>query len=87
MEIAEPVPLKVGQVLVFPLQLVHGGGTNSSSRTRFSTDIRLANSLAPVEWSRGVRKEYFVPLCASAITRSAQAFLAANAEQSAKTSK
>lgn len=80
MDIAEPVPLKVGQVLIFPLQLVHGGGTNASRRTRFSTDIRLANSLAPVEWSRGVRKEYFVPLCTSAVTRSAQAFLAANAE-------
>jgi hypothetical protein len=79
MDTAEPVPLKVGQVLIFPLQLVHGGGTNTSGRTRFSTDIRLANSLAPVEWSRGVRKEYFVPLCTSAITRSAQTFLAANA--------
>jgi ectoine hydroxylase-related dioxygenase (phytanoyl-CoA dioxygenase family) len=80
MDTAEPVPLKVGQVLMFPLQLVHGGGTNRSSRTRFSTDIRLANSLAPVEWSRGVRKDYFVPLCTSAVTRAAQAFLAANAE-------
>jgi ectoine hydroxylase-related dioxygenase (phytanoyl-CoA dioxygenase family) len=80
MDTAEPVPLKVGQVLMFPLQLVHGGGTNRSSRTRFSTDIRLANSLAPVEWSRGVRKNYFVPLCTSAVTRAAQTFLAANAE-------
>jgi hypothetical protein len=80
MDTAEPVPLKVGQVLMFPLQLVHGGGTNLSARTRFSTDIRLANSLAPVEWSRGVRKNYFVPLCASAVTRSARSFLAANAE-------
>lgn len=77
-ETAEPVPLAVGQALLFPLQLVHGGGTNTSPITRFSTDIRLANSLAPVSWSRGVRKEYFVPLCASAVTRSAQAFLAAN---------
>src|SRR4029078_2127052 len=72
MDKAEPVPLQVGQVLMFPLQLVHGGGTNRSSRTRFSSDIRLANSLAPVEWSRGVRKNYFVPLCNSALTRAPQ---------------
>jgi Phytanoyl-CoA dioxygenase (PhyH) len=78
MDAAEPVPLEVGQVMVFPLQLVHGGGTNSSQRTRLSTDIRLANSLAPVQWSRGVRKDYFVPLCSSAVTRSAQAFLKCN---------
>lgn len=78
MDIATPVPLRVGQVLIFPLQLVHGGGINDSSGTRFSTDIRLANSLAPVQWSRGVRKEYFVPLCTSPVTRAAQTFLAAN---------
>ncbi len=79
LELAEPVPLAVGQVLVFPLQLVHGGGVNSRRSTRFSTDIRLANSLAPVAWHRGVRADYFVPLCVSAVTRSAQAYLAANA--------
>ena len=86
MDIAEPVPLAVGQVLIFPLQLVHGGGTNTSQRTRFSTDIRLANSLAPVQWSRGVRKDYFIPLCTSVITRAAQTFLAANADAPAEAS-
>jgi Phytanoyl-CoA dioxygenase (PhyH) len=81
MEKTQPVPLKVGEVLMFPLQLVHGEGINTGERSRFSTDIRLANSLAPVEWSRGVRKDYFVPLCTSAVTRSAQVFLAANADR------
>ncbi len=80
MGIAEPVPLEVGQVLIFPLQLVHGGGTNSSGRTRFSTDIRLTNLLAPVSWDRGVRDGYYAPLCTSAVTRAAQAFLAASIE-------
>ncbi|MEO8667553.1 MAG: phytanoyl-CoA dioxygenase family protein [Bauldia sp.] len=79
MDVAEPVPLQVGQALLFPLQLVHGGGINTSRRTRFSTDIRLANSLAPVQWSRGVREDYFVPLTTSAVTSAAKAFLAANA--------
>jgi hypothetical protein len=80
MALADPVPLEVGQVLIFPLQLVHAGGTNAGESTRFSTDIRVANMLAPVSWSRGVRKDYFVPLCTSAVTRAAQAYLAANSE-------
>lgn len=78
-ERAGAVPLRLGQALLFPLGLVHGGGTNASQQTRFSTDIRLANSLAPVPWSRGVRKDYFVPLCTSAVTRSALALRAAQA--------
>jgi hypothetical protein len=77
---AEPVPLAVGKALIFPLQLVHGGGMNASQGTRFSTDIRLANSLAPVQWSRGVRDDYFVPLCSSAVTSSARAFLESNSQ-------
>lgn len=79
MATATPVPLHVGEVLIFPLQLVHGGGVNTGTRTRFSSDIRLANLLAPVTWSRGVREDYFVPLCESPVTKSARAFLAANA--------
>ena len=75
---SEPVPLRVGQALLFGLSLVHGGGVNSSRSTRFSTDIRVANSLAPVQWSRGVRADYFVPLCSSPIGRIARAYLAAN---------
>ena len=75
---AEPIPLEVGQVLLFGLSLVHGGGTNTGTTTRFSSDIRVVNSLAQVEWSRGVHADYFVPLCTSPVTRAAQRFLAAN---------
>lgn len=72
------VPLSVGQAAIFGLSLVHGGGVNDGARTRFSTDIRLANSLAPVAWSRGVDPDYLVPLCTSAVTRSARRYLEAN---------
>ncbi len=75
---SEPVPLEVGQALVFGLSLVHGGGVNESQRTRFSSDIRIANSLAPVQWSRGVHQDYFVPLCSSAISGTARRYLEAN---------
>lgn len=79
---AEPVPLSVGQVLVFGLSLVHGGGANAGPDTRFSTDIRIANALAPVDRSRGVRADYFVPLCSSVMTQIAQRYQAANEESS-----
>lgn len=77
-ERAEPVPLRVGQALIFGLSLIHGGGVNTGSRTRFSSDIRVANSLAPVQWSRGVHADYFEPLCSAVITGSARSYLAAN---------
>jgi len=75
---AEPIPVSVGQMLIFSLSLVHGGGANASEETRFSTDIRIVNSHAPVSFSRGVRADYYVPLCASPISVSASRFLAAN---------
>jgi hypothetical protein len=78
MDSAEPVPLAVGQALIFGLSLVHGGGINNGQRTRFSTDIRVVNSLAPVQLSRGVNESYFVPLCSTVITESARRYLAAN---------
>lgn len=76
----QTVPLAVGQVLLFGLSLVHGGGENHGPGTRFSTDIRLANMFAPVAWSRGVHQDYFVPLCTSAVTAMAQRYLQANKE-------
>ncbi len=77
-ERAEPVPLTVGQALVFGLSLVHGHGVNAGSRTRFSTDIRIVNSLVPVPRSRSAHDDSYVPLCTSAISLSAHRYLAAN---------
>lgn len=75
---AEPMPASVGQVLIFGLSLIHGGGLNSSAATRFSTDIRVVNSLAPVNFSRGVHADYYVPLSSSPVSASAQLYLASN---------
>jgi hypothetical protein len=80
-ERAEPVPLAVGQALVFGLSLVHGHGINAGSRTRFSTDIRVVNSLVPVPRHRGVHDDYYVPLCSSAVSGSAHRYLTANEGQ------
>lgn len=78
---AVPVPLRVGQAAVFGLSLVHGGGVNRGSETRFSSDIRVVNAWAPVRTRRGVDDRYFEPLCSSAVTGSARRYLEANAER------
>ena len=80
---AVSVPLQLGQVAIFGLSLVHGGGVNDSSRTRFSTDIRIVNSYAPVAFARGVHPQYFVPLCASTISRNARRYLNASQPRTA----
>jgi hypothetical protein len=71
-ERAEPVPLRVGQALMMSLGLVHGQTVNDSPRTRITTDVRVVNSLAPIEFSRGVRDDYYEPLCASPVTEQAR---------------
>ena len=71
-EHAEPVPLRVGQALVMSLGLVHGQAVNDSATTRITTDVRVVNSLAPIEFSRGVRDDYYEPLCSSPVTEQAR---------------
>jgi hypothetical protein len=83
-ERAEPVPLTVGQALVFGLSLVHGHGVNAGARTRFSTDIGIVNSLVSVPRKHGVHGDYYMPLCSSAMSVSAQRYLAANEGQESK---
>jgi hypothetical protein len=77
---AEPVPVRVGQALLMSLGLVHGQETNSGRSTRFTIDVRVVNSLAPVSLSRGVRDDYYEPLCSSAVTAQAERQLAADAD-------
>jgi len=75
---AEAVPLQFGQAVLFSLSLVHGNGINSTSATRFSTDIRVVNSLAPIEWSHSVHPDYYLPLSSSVVTQQARRYLHAN---------
>jgi hypothetical protein len=69
---AEPVPLRVGQALLMSLGLVHGQEVNQGATTRVTTDVRVVNSLAPVDFSRGVRDDYYEPLCSSPVTEQAR---------------
>ena len=74
----EPIPLATGQALIFSLSIVHGQEVNCAGITRFSSDIRVVNSLAPIQWERSVHKDFYTPLCSSAVTEQARRYLAAN---------
>ena len=77
-----PVPLAVGEVLVFSLALLHGSVVNTSSATRWSMDVRMKGAFSPV----GVRgaAEIYMPLSRGAITQAAEAYVRANAEDGSR---
>lgn len=68
-----PMPLKVGQGLVFSLAIVHGCVVNQSDYTRWSSDVRLLNQLAPVDLSS--RMDYYEILCQTPVSMSAEKYL------------
>jgi sporadic carbohydrate cluster 2OG-Fe(II) oxygenase len=65
------VRIRVGQLIVFSLSLLHGQEVNCSTRTRVSMDVRLANSLAPIRWQRSRDEHYYQRLCSSPVTDAA----------------
>lgn len=69
-----PLPVKVGQMIVFSLALLHGQEVNRSTRTRVSMDVRLANSLAPVKFARSRNPNYYERLSVSPVTAAAQRY-------------
>lgn len=68
----EAIPLKVGQALVFSLSTVHGSVLNRGTLTRWSSDMRVMNALAPVDLS--ARPTYYKPLSYSVVTESARRY-------------
>lgn len=74
-----PVPLKLGEMLILSQSAVHGQRVNASDYTRFSSDIRIVNSLAPIQWERSVKKDFYDVLCRSAVLRQADEYYIANA--------
>ena len=73
----KPIPMRVGQILIFPVSLLHGTVENKSDKVRVSVDCRVANSLAPIRMSRSRDAEYYKPLCVSPITELAKRYEAA----------
>jgi hypothetical protein len=66
------VPVKIGEALVFSLATVHGSTYNGGPTTRWSTDIRVVNALAPVDL--GSRPDYYGPLSSSVVSDGARAY-------------
>ena len=62
----------MGQALVFSLATVHGSTHNGGTTTRWSTDIRMVNALAPVDLSG--RPDYYEVLSSSVVSDRARAF-------------
>lgn len=74
-----PLRVRVGQMIVFSLALLHGVEVNRSTRTRVSMDVRLTNSLAPVKFSRSRNEHYYEPLCRSPVSEVAKRYYEAQA--------
>lgn len=73
------IPLKVGQALIFSLSTVHGSILNAGPCSRWSSDIRVMNALAPVDLSE--RPDYYKPISYSVVTESAKKYMYANGKE------
>lgn len=67
----QPVPLKLGEVLIFSLSTVHGSVENRGKHSRWSSDIRVINALAPAAEARA---QHYEPLCRSVVTELANMY-------------
>jgi hypothetical protein len=68
----QAVPVQKGEALVFSLATVHGSTQNSGPIARWSTDIRVVNTLAPVDLS--ARPDYYETLSSSVVSDRARAY-------------
>ena len=64
----KPIPIKVGEFMVFPPATMHGQSINNGSSTRFSCDFRIVNTFAPIEIKKGLESRGYVELSVSAIS-------------------
>ena len=61
------VPLKVGQGILFSPSTIHGQEINNMLNTRFSFDLRLINSNAPVKFKKDLTPRGYKEINSSAI--------------------
>ena len=76
----KPVPLKIGQALVFCLPLVHGCIVNKESVTRWSSDQRLMPAFAPIDM--GERQVSYKVISQSPTTECVKKYEEANGQRS-----
>jgi hypothetical protein len=75
----KPISLKVGQALIFSLSTLHGSTVNRGHISRWSSDMRIMNGLAPVDLS--ARPDYYQLLSQSVITEGAKKYFYANRKE------
>ena len=75
----EPIPLKVGQALIFSLSTVHGSLVNAGKISRWSSDMRVMHALAPVDLIKGTA--FYKPLSYSVVTEAAKKYFYANGKE------
>ena len=63
-----PIPIKVGEIMVFPPATMHGQSMNRGSSTRFSCDFRIVNAFAPIKIKKGLSSRGYIELSISAIS-------------------
>ncbi len=73
-----PVPLDVGQAVVFSPSVIHGQEQNRMPTTRVSFDLRLVHSFAPTKFCKEPGSRGYVPLSESAVAHVAERYYAAN---------
>jgi ectoine hydroxylase-related dioxygenase (phytanoyl-CoA dioxygenase family) len=77
-----PIPLKVGQALLFSLSTVHGSQINSGTTTRWSSDMRVMHALAPVDLT--ARPDYYKHLSHSCVSEAALRYFNANGKDNTR---
>jgi Phytanoyl-CoA dioxygenase (PhyH) len=68
----QPVPLALGEALIFSLATVHGSIENRGQISRWSSDIRVVNALAPL--SPSLKPGYYEKLSSSVVTELANIY-------------
>ena len=73
-----PVPLKIGQGILFSPSTIHGQEINTMITSRFSFDLRLINSNAPVKFKKDLTPRGYKKVCESAIDQVAEKYIKVN---------
>lgn len=68
----KPIPLKIGQILVFMLSTIHGAILNESQITRWSTDIRVKNHFYSL--NKTMKEGYYLPFSKSVVFQCEQEY-------------
>lgn len=74
-----PVPLQVGQAVMFAPSTIHGQEVNEMETTRVRVDFRVINTFAPIAIRKELGSRGYVPLCDLPVTDAAKCYEVANA--------